>query len=35
VAGASGTLLARIKNGGEVVGACTLALGGQQGIVGQ
>jgi len=34
VAGAKGTLLARIKNGGEVVGACYVALGGQQGIIG-
>ena len=34
VAGAKATLVARIKNGGEVLGACTTALDGQQGIIG-
>jgi probable HAF family extracellular repeat protein len=35
VAGARGTLLTRIKNGGSVTGVCTDAVGGQHGITGQ
>jgi hypothetical protein len=35
VAGARGTLLTRIKNGGSVTGVCTDALNGQHGLTGQ
>jgi hypothetical protein len=35
VAGARGTLLTRIKNGGSVTGVCTDAVGGQHGVTGQ
>lgn len=35
VAGARGTQLMRIKNSGQVTGACACALGGVQGVIGQ
>jgi probable HAF family extracellular repeat protein len=35
VAGARGTQLTRIKNGGAVTGVCTDALTGQHGLIGQ
>jgi hypothetical protein len=35
VAGARGTQVLRIKNSGQVTGACSGALGGVQGIIGQ
>jgi hypothetical protein len=35
VAGARGTQLTRIKNGGPVTGVCTDALNGQHGLTGQ